>query len=141
MAFCGPGSKSQVFLVRVVEREGKLNFPPLVAKVFDPNLVQAVDRRAWPEGPYQFCVAGKETEVAVYNRLRSFQGKNIPHFHGDFRVRDQPDIASAYPVHAILLQFIDLPSLTDSDPKDYSPTERKIIESAVYDLLDKFHEH
>lgn len=136
----GQNQRSQVLLVRVVEPECNLNLQPLVAKVFDPNLVPFVDRRAWPEGPQQFCTAGKEAEVAAYTRLEPFQGRNIPHFYGEFRFHDQSDLASTYSVHSILLQFINLPSLADFEPKDYSPSERNVIKSEVYDLLDKFHE-
>jgi len=134
--------RSVVLLVRVVKPE-QSGLPAFVAKVFDPNMNQnPMDPLTYPQGATQFCEAGREAEIAVYQRLESFQGTTIPLFYDDFRVHKQWDQyqTSMYPVSAILLGVIDLPSLADRDPDDYSPSERQAMETAVYALLDKFHE-
>lgn len=48
---------------------------------------------------------------------------------------------SAYAVRPILLQYIYFPSLADSDPEDFSPTDQKAMESKTHDLLVEVHDN
>ena len=66
----------------------------------------------------------KTNESEAYRTLEPLQGSEIPNFLGEYTCCSPETAATAfnYP-DAILLEFIDLPTLADIQPPDLSITE------------------
>jgi serine/threonine protein kinase len=136
----GIGRHSQVVIVRIIGAVSMGLDVPLVAKFYDPRFCQEVDFSEWPGGRLQRCAVMKTNESKAYRTLEPLQGSEIPNYLGEYTCCSPETAATAYDYpDAILLEFIDLPTLADIQPPDLSMTDRVTLKNRAYIVLSKIH--
>jgi serine/threonine protein kinase len=116
----GKDRSSQVLRVRIVNHcMTPLNPSIFVAKCYDPMFCRSDIRPEWPS-EQAYCSSRKRIESKAYRRLHTLQQSVLPTFYGEYQY--ETSIPSKFGVmDAILVEYIDHPTLERLTPHDVSP--------------------
>ena len=127
----GPNRRSQIILLAIKEDRSHLK---LVAKCYDPT--------RFPEhqvhGPSKdaYCAELKCREARAYRKLVPLYSLVVPSFHGEYQYV-AGEVSQMSRMNAILLQFIDHPTLSDLSSRDI---DRDCLKRETFQSLRRCHE-
>lgn len=135
----GQDRSSQVLKLRIVNHcATPLNPSIFVAKCYDPMFCRSDIRPEWPS-EQAYCSSRKRIESKAYKRLHTLQHSVLPTFYGEYQY--ETSIPSKFGLmDAILVEYIDHPTLERLTPHDVSRDTRISLESIARHSLQWCHD-